>query len=222
VRLILIPQGAEFAAVRRGWSGQSSDRLLAIPAGVAPVAQFLPTKLATPLSIESVIVMGLCGALSPQLALAETVIYRTCQTSTQAAWQCQCESTHYTIVSAITTDRVIATVKEKQSLYASSHCDVVDMEGSAIAQFFQPQNLPITMIRVVSDDLSGDLPDLSQAFGAAGQIQPLPLASTMLRSPRSAIRLIRGSLIGLKQLTLVAREISSGPRDFCGKLNNCP
>jgi nucleoside phosphorylase len=221
VRLVLIPQGAEFTAVQRGWHIQSHDRLIPIPAGIAPVEHFLPAKFSALMGSESVIVMGLCGALSPELELGETVIYQTCQT-TKSSWQLPHQSTNYTIVNAITTDRVITTVHEKQRLYESSHCDVVDMEGSAIAQFFQPQNLPVTMIRVVSDDCSGDLPDLSQAFGTAGQIQPLALASTMLRSPRSAIRLIRGSLIGLKQLTLAAREISSSPRDFCGKLNNYP
>jgi purine-nucleoside phosphorylase len=216
VRLVLVPQGAEFAAVQRGWQGRSSsspDRLLAIPAGIVPVKSWLQTNLAQANGTTSVIVMGLCGALNPQLKLGEPVIYQTCQTLEQLSWQCLSEfdqkSISYAIVNAVTTDRVITTVADKQSIYRSSQCDVVDMEGSAIAQFFQAQNLPVTMVRVVGDDLGGDLPDLSQAFDADGQMQPWALAGAMLQSPIGALRLIRGSLLGLRQLTRVARTISS-------------
>jgi hypothetical protein len=63
------------------------------------------------------------------------------------------------------------------------------------------------IVRVVSDDLAGNIPDLSRAFDDRGNLQPLALAAAFARQPIAAARLIRGSLIALDRLTRITRAI---------------
>jgi purine-nucleoside phosphorylase len=205
-RLILVPQGAEFQAVRRGLSRsqQTQPTLMAIPIGIAPVTQCL-AKLELPQTYSHVLVMGLCGSLSHNLAVGDAVVYQTCQELEQQCQQCQIiEIVNSQLVRGLTTDRVITQATEKQKLQQMTGCDVVDMEGIAILQFFQPLGIPVSIVRVVSDDLSGDLPDLVGAIDPDGNLKPLPLAFKLFQQPRSAWRLIRGSMQGLQRLEKLA------------------
>jgi hypothetical protein len=77
------------------------------------------------------------------------------------------------------------------------------MEGSAILSAL-PQ-AQIAMLRVVSDDCEHQLPDLSAAVGS--QLRTLPLITAMLRQPVGSLRLIRGSLRGLKALEQLTRRL---------------
>jgi hypothetical protein len=63
------------------------------------------------------------------------------------------------------------------------------------------------MLRVVSDNAQHDLPNLANAIDQNGALQPLPLAWSMVKQPIAAMRLIRGSLQGLKRLQAVAERI---------------
>jgi Phosphorylase superfamily len=218
--LVLVPQGAEFQAVKKGL-GRSSNRfesngfeLVAIPIGIDPVTQFLSQFWAesddrrSPIGhhdYSQVIVMGLCGSLSPDLAVGDAVVYQCCQSLNQSNWQCHpIAIPHTKLVKGFTSDRVICTATEKQELQRSTGCQVVDMEGTAILQFFAPWNIPVTILRVVSDDLAGDLPDLAGAIDAQGNLQPLSLARKMIQQPIAAMRLIRGSMRGLDRLRQLA------------------
>jgi hypothetical protein len=62
------------------------------------------------------------------------------------------------------------------------------------------------MLRVVSDDVRFDLPDLSDAI-QDGKVQAGRMAQAMIKSPIAAGRLIRGSLTGLNRLRQLAAEL---------------
>ena len=83
------------------------------------------------------------------------------------------------------------------------------MEGSAILTAL-PQ-AQIAMLRVISDDCEHELPDLSEAIGSqaigTGKLRTLPLVTTLLRQPLGSLRLIRGSLRGLKALEQITRQL---------------
>jgi hypothetical protein len=83
------------------------------------------------------------------------------------------------------------------------------MEGFAYLEELQKRGIAVAMLRVVSDDLTGDLPDLSQAIDGKGNLKTASLAIAMLRQPLAATRLIRGSLIGLKALQQITTELFS-------------
>ncbi len=211
--IILVPQGAEYQAVGRGVRGITPLPIVrSIPVGIAAVGRWLAAWQQEPdfllAKSSGVLVMGLCGSLSPALSVGETVLYRDCRDLQGQVWPCKSlpmppTATH-TAVTALTSDRLVATVSAKQHLAATYNADVVDMEGTALLSVLAPLGIAVTMVRVVSDDAHHDLPDISAAIDAQGNLQSWPLALGMLRQPIAASRLIRGSLQGLTQLQKIA------------------
>lgn len=107
----------------------------------------------------------------------------------------------------LTIDQVVTTEQEKRSLHSQTHCDVVDMESAWISSLMRDRGIGVTVVRVVSDAVTGDLPDLSQAFDSRGHLRPFPLALALLRRPIAALRLIRGSIVALRQLEACAMTL---------------
>jgi nucleoside phosphorylase len=151
--LVLVPQGAEHNAVRRGCGKTSSVVVRAIPIGILPVTRWLDAQ---DIQADRVVVMGLCGALDPSLTAGEAVVYRDCRSPGGEVWPMgEGFEDLGRSVRGVTSDRVLTTVQEKQAFVSLG--EVVDMEGSAIAQVFPGKT---SMLRVVSDDAAQDLPDL--------------------------------------------------------------
>jgi hypothetical protein len=203
VPVILVPQGAEYQAVSQGVS--DSAQVIAIPAGAA-VADFLDSTSIPDHS--ALLIMGLCGSLSSQIGIGELALYHSCVNSSGEEIACDRTLTqrlqdHFRVVCVrgFISDRVICSVAEKRALGEKYQADVVDMEGFAIAQRYS-----VAMLRVVSDDLQFDLPDLSDAI-VDGKIQGMRMAKAMVKKPIAASRLIRGSLTGLKRLRQIAAEL---------------
>jgi len=226
---ILVPQGWEHQAVCRGLRCQiqSQSVVIPLPLGPQPVAQFLartwPKGAILPTNI---LVMGLCGSLTSQLQIGHQVLYQDCLIGSVQGQGCpySCDRPwteflqgHFPEaqwVHAITSDRLIRLASEKQALGQRYGADVVDMEGAAVLQYFQdhPQGpIPVAMLRVISDASCQNLPDLTPALGAEGSLQPLPLGIALARQPRNAAHLIRGAIIGLRQLTRTARHLPMAP-----------
>ncbi|MEM6614481.1 MAG: hypothetical protein AAF652_19990, partial [Cyanobacteria bacterium P01_C01_bin.72] len=84
---------------------------------------------------------------------------------------------------------------------------IVEMEGYSYVQELQRRDKSVSMLRIVSDDLSGDLPNLNQAIDSQGNLKTLPMAIAMLQQPLAAARLIKGSLTGLKKLEQLTTEL---------------
>lgn len=225
--IILVPQGAEYKAVSRGLSrvSGSTPTAIAIPMGMKPLTTYLHKLQDERIFLNHpqarVLLMGLCGSLSPNYPVGKIVLYENCvyQGNLQ-----ECDGTFtaqlYSVISTqhsllnlvkgITSDRVICSAAEKHHLAETLGVDVVDMEGFAALEFFNRMGVSVAMLRVVSDDCHHDIPDLSSAISADGSLKPLPLALTLLRQPIAATRLIRGSLQGLKVLEEVTTKLFSG------------
>ncbi|MGB5772493.1 MAG: purine phosphorylase, partial [Crocosphaera sp.] len=107
----------------------------------------------------------------------------------------------------ITSDRVVCSAQKKLLLGQKYQADVVDMEGFALLNWSQQWGIPVAMIRVISDNCQQDLPDLTEAFGADGSLQPLILARQMLKNPSNSIHLIQSSLKSLQVLKETARKL---------------
>lgn len=220
---ILVPQGAEYQAVCRGAKQAKNPlQVVPIPVGVEPVSRFLHAWQQTPAYLEArqsgVLVMGLCGSLTTQRAIGNLVFYDECVDFSGTAWKCdrtliqqlqQILGSQGSGVKALTSDRVIWSASEKQSLGSTHQAEVVDMEGAAVMAVLAAANIPVAMLRVVSDDVQADLPDLTLAIDSEGKLRSLPLALGMIRQPIAAIRLIQGSLKGLKVLQQTAALLAS-------------
>jgi hypothetical protein len=215
IDVLLVPQGAEYAAVCRGLQRCSGPlpQVQALPVGPLAVSRYLQNWV--PRTTESgspkrVLLMGLCGSLNENLRVGQSALYRSCSlnggteaqmfdvelaTALYRALEPQIQWVH-----GLTSDRIICSAQEKQHLAQATGADAVDMEGYAVLQALTPMGTAVAMLRVVSDDCYHDLPDLNLAIDTTGTLQPLPLAVGMLRQPIAAIRLIQGSLQGLQQL----------------------
>ena len=186
--LLLVPRGAEEQAVRRAAPGA---RVVAIRAGAA--AGDLPAGL----DGESVIVLGLCGALRT-LRVGDVVIYSGVadEAGREAFDEARVAALHAVLpasvsVVACTANHVVTRAVERAALAAHYGADAVDMEGTHLARALAARNIASLVVRVVSDDPRFDLPPIEDAFDANGAIRPLHLAKAFASSPVAAARFVR-------------------------------
>jgi hypothetical protein len=224
IDMILVPQGAEFQAVQRGLRRSTTFHgvLHAIPMGPQAVQRYLAVHIVLTQSTKPprLLLMGLCGSLVPQLHVGDWVLYRSCvdgrppipvpplncDAELRAALQKQLGTSAKT-VSAVMTDTIVCRATDKQILATQYGTEVVDMEGYALLETLQATGAQVGMLRTVSDDAQHDVPDLSAAMTTAGTLDPWAMTGCMLRQPRSALRLIQGSLRGLKQLEALTVQL---------------
>jgi nucleoside phosphorylase len=213
--LIFVPQGSEYRAVCRGIKN-GKIFIVSIPMGYQASSLYFQQWLQSPVFLaklpRQVLLMGLAGSSSPEYSVGKIVLYQQCGKllgNNQVTWR-NCELSILEKVSLVkgwTSDRIICSTIEKQHLYQKYGVEVVDMEGFAILEALQPMGIEVTILRVISDDAQHNLPNLEGTISLDGKLQPIPLAVKMLQQPFASLRLIQGSLAGLKVLEQVAREI---------------
>jgi nucleoside phosphorylase len=219
INTIVVPQGAEYQAVCRGLAKANIDhiKVIAIPIGVKHITQVLANYAQEINSSAKVLILGLCGSLADTHAVGDLVLVRSCEDLSHnlidldaeltAAIQKQLTIDQSHLVAALTSDRMINQAREKLILAQQYSATIVEMEGYGYVKELQRQGLAVAMMRVVSDDLRGDLPDLNQSIDSQGNLQTLPLAIALIKQPIAAIRLIRGSLTGLTALEAITAKL---------------
>lgn len=208
VDTIVVPQGAEYQAICRGLRRTNTKvTVLKIPIGTNNVTQVLANHSARLANSQQVLLLGLCGSLNPAYRVGDRILVRRCQDL--AGNQIECDrqlslklqdKLSIDLVSALTSDRSIVEAAEKLELSQQYPVSIVEMEGYSYLSQLQQQGKAVAMLRVVSDDLKGDLPNLEPAIDRQGNLRTIPLAIAFLQQPVAAMRLIRGSLAGLKAL----------------------
>ena len=133
---------------------------------------------------DAVISMGLCGALDPQLRIADVVVASSVVAADRsyAALPVSCASPHHTgVVRSI--DHVAQTADEKRRLRAGGAM-VVEMEAAGVAARAEARGLPFYCIRVVSD-LAGETManDFNAALRADGHFDTMVILKATLRRP---------------------------------------
>ena len=230
IDLILVPQGLEYRAIARGVNriNLPKPKILSVPMGTRSLQYFLEESKNRQFfrknSFQKIVLMGLCGSLSSQFQVGDVVIYKDClYASTNELEYCDRQLTQNLEqilrnpakkVRGLTSDRLIWAAEEKQSLGKLDDADVVDMEGyvalKTIKAIFMETTPQIAIVRVVSDNCDRDIPNLEEAIDTNGRLQPLSVAASFLQQPIAAIRLIRGSIEGLRVLEKLTAEIFSG------------
>ena len=216
INTIVVPQGAEYQAVCRGLQPRANKiQVIAIPIGTKDVLQVLVKrsfKFTTP---QRVLIMGLCGSLSQQYSVGDTVLYQDCCNLNRECLNLEPELTKLihsklslNLVTGLTSDRPICLAAQKRKLAQQYAAEAVDMEGYGYIKELQRQGISVAMLRVVSDDLTGNIPNLSSAIDENGNLKFSPLAIAFLRQPTAAIRLIKGSLTGLQKLQQITTKLS--------------
>ncbi len=205
LEVILVPRGPEYDAVRRGCAGTAAaTSILAVPAGSAAASALEGA------AGSSFVILGLCGALDPSLRVGEVI---ACTSAIHAGESIAfdeastahvAEATGARLGPALTLDRIVTARAERAALYRETGAEVVEMEGFHLAQRLVRQGCPVAMVRIVSDDASYDLPDISGAIDADGRLRPFALLAAFARAPRSALRFIgesRRALAALERTT---------------------
>jgi hypothetical protein len=222
IQTILVPQGSEYKAVCKGLMHLQSPQqgVLPIPIGSKPLIRYLEKlQQAGELPKDSqakVLLMGLCGSLSPEYKVGDIVVYKECvypsPSSTPLLQVCDTELTNFlsdklkgkaSLVRALTSDSLIYSALKKQHLGQKYNTEVVDMEGFAALEMLTKAGIAVAMVRVISDDSQYNLPNLNSAISADGKMETFPLAIGMMRQPIAATRLIWGALQGLQILQKV-------------------
>jgi len=206
---ILVPRGAEAAAVRRA---RPHARVLDLTPGVFAAAE-LPAFDPG----ERVLVTGVCGGLW-RLRAGDVAIYGRVSDANASADldpavvdELTSALPNAVVANACTTRRVVTRVDARTALAQRYNADVVDMEGTHLAAALAAQGVRFGMVRVVSDDAARDLPPIDDALDAAGRIQPLPIALAFARAPLAAFSFVRNVGGALSVLTEVVRAVSGVP-----------
>lgn len=86
----------------------------------------------------------------------------------------------------LTVDRMIRTVAEKKALGESQSAIAVDMESLAVAQVCHEAKTKFLAIRVISDDLSADLPpEILSVVGSTGTVRLGAAVGALFKRPGS-------------------------------------
>ncbi len=86
----------------------------------------------------------------------------------------------------VNTDEIVQTVAEKQRLSQEFDAVAVDMESLAVAQICQERGIRFLAVRVISDDLSADLPDeVRTVIGTSGSARLGAALGAMWKRPGS-------------------------------------
>jgi adenosylhomocysteine nucleosidase len=206
---ILVPRGPEAAAVRR--AGPDA-RVVEIRAGAAAGTALPPFE-----DGETVVVLGLCGALR-RLEAGDVAIYaRVADGALMSVLDRALVDALVSalpgalVVNAFTAERVVTTSAARRTIARRFDADVVDMEGTHLAAALDANGVRFAMVRVVSDDASRDLPPIGGAIDAQGRVRPLAIALAFARAPRAAVAFVRDVRRALTTLTETARAMEGQP-----------
>ena len=214
---IVVPQGAEYQAVCRGLKKAPTKdiQVVAIPIGINNIQQTLANYSTELDRTQNLLIIGLGGSLSNNYAVGDAVLYKSCLNIDRQQVNLESELTttiqeklSIDLVTGLTSDRVINRATEKLKLSQIYSAKVVDMEGYDYVKELQQRNKTVSMVRVVSDDLTGDIPDLSKAIDGNGQLKMGTMAIAFLKQPIPAIRLIKGSLTGLNTIEQIIYKLN--------------
>lgn len=156
------PRPAQVAVdwARTARLGSHDALLVANGAGARRAAAAVDAALAV-FEADAVVSTGFCGALVPDLAIADVVVATAVASAVRRypAVQPTCPAPHHTgVVCSI--DHVAQTAREKAGLRASGGA-AVEMEAAGVAERAATRGLPFYCIRVVTDlageDMANDL-----------------------------------------------------------------
>lgn len=169
--------------------------------------------------IGGVISIGLAGALSPHLRVADVVIADEILTGSER-WKCH-EQWRLRLTSLLPcahqghlfgSDGIIEKPEAKAELSHLTGAIAVDMESQVAARFAQARSLPLAGLRVISDDANHVLPPAALvAMKPDGGIAFGRVLGSVMKSPAQLPALIRTARASNKAFAVLLRCL-----DLCG------
>jgi adenosylhomocysteine nucleosidase len=146
--------------------------------GSARVAMAVQAAMAVR-PITALLSVGLAGGCDPSVRVGD-IVRAGVVVDTQSGERFGNSQFHQVLVSA----PHIASVLEKQRLFASYAASAVDMEAATVARIAQGHNLPFRAIKVISDDASFEMQELGRFATQSGQFRETAFAAYSVVRPR--------------------------------------
>ncbi len=158
--------------------------------------------------VDHVIVAGLAGGLSPQLAAGDIIEpARVVDAATGQQWQVPGSTGDQVL---LTGDHVIESPAQKQQWRDRYSADLVDMETAAIAEGCVGAGVGWTVIRGISDAADQSLPPgVVDIVDAQGRPCLSALAAFLIRRPWQIPELIRLGRRSTRTAVLLAQSIEA-------------
>ncbi|HEV2380772.1 MAG TPA: hypothetical protein VG206_13390 [Terriglobia bacterium] len=178
---------------------------------------------------DAVLVIGLCGGLTGSLSEGRIVAYTNClstdPTSPPIATDAQITGRIVRLLASSNircdqtiglTSPQIATNREYRLRLAQTGASVVDMETYAVLSAAARAGVPAAVLRVVSDSVDRELPDLNRALNEDGALDGRKALGVAITSPLRTLRLLAANKRAMQRLTDALRIVL--PSDCFGQL----
>jgi adenosylhomocysteine nucleosidase len=184
--------GGDFT-FRGGFTGPDWDiRVVIVEAGTGAERARRATRALmdahTPVWVLSA---GFSGALHPDLKLGDIVVANSIVDTSGEELRVDVKMSPdpergWHVGRILMAGEIVRTVSEKRQLAEKHDALAVDMESLAVAQVCQQTGTRFMAVRVISDDLSHDLPpEVMSVFGGTGSLRAGAIAGALLKRPSS-------------------------------------
>jgi adenosylhomocysteine nucleosidase len=184
--------GGDFT-FRGGFTGPDWDiRVVIVEAGTGAERARRATRALmdahTPVWVLSA---GFSGALHPDLKLGDIVVANSIVDTSGEELRVDVKMAPdpergWHVGRILMAGEIVRTVSEKRQLAERHDALAVDMESLAVAQVCQQTGTRFMAVRVISDDLSHDLPpEVMSVFGGTGSLRAGAIAGALLKRPSS-------------------------------------
>jgi len=166
--------------------------------------------------------IGLCGGLIDPMKEGAVVTYEECLSTEDHNQSLSCSGVFTDSLmsrlkaSDIRCDRVIGITSSRiainqieRSMLANRGAVVVDMESFSILEVAASANVPVVILRVVSDSVDRKLPDFNRALDARGGLDSRKALRVALASPWSTAKLLAANRRAMRALTEALQVILS-------------
>lgn len=218
----------------RGRAARNSVTVLQSQIGAHGFRQKLAAHLAQE-KYDAVIVIGVAGALSPELKVGEIVFYDTCflfrpesfAVEEGAPEALQSEASAYgdfdlssslrqqilanglSVVfgAGLTLDFMVTKAAEKLAMGESYNAAAVDMESYDVIDVATQAGLPCAVLRVILDEANQTTPDFNLAIEAGGKMNNAKAGLAMLLRPFAAVRFFLSLYRAMKSLRTATKIV---------------
>jgi nucleoside phosphorylase len=173
---------------------------------------------------SAVLIIGLCGGLTPSIPERRIVTYTECRTTDSNNPVLPCSDRIVDSViellkgSRIFCDRVvgitaprIATTPDARRALAQHGASVVDMESYVILQAAAAVGLPGVVLRVISDSFYRELPDFNRALKDDGTLDGWKALKVMLGSPLRTAKMLGANKRAMQDLSKALDVVLKSP-----------
>jgi len=221
---VFVPRGAEERAVRAGLGRRSKVAVYTTGIGSSSATAAAEAVIAGASAAggmpRRVLVTGLCGSLDERFRPGDALLYASIEDTDGIPLATDADLTAaiqravpgaLTGIRALSVGHIITKASEKRALAQRWGCHACDMESLALLARLHRAGASVAILRVVSDGIDDNLPDLNSAVDASGNLDGKALARACLFSPLAALRMTLGATTGLQVLR---RSLASGAGDL--------